>query len=73
MFHYKPYRATVKPETLTSGNFDEFGESDSNQSKATKQNKHTIYSVRKTKISTFTSMSTTFLSSNFFESGFAKV
>ena len=39
---------TVKPETLTSGNFDKFGESGSNrqtltfQSKATKQNKHTI-------------------------------
>ena len=39
---------TVKPETLTSGNFDEFSKSGSNhqtltfQSKATKQNKHTI-------------------------------
>ena len=38
---------TVKPETLTSGNFDKFGESGSNQqtstfqSKAIKQNKQT--------------------------------
>ena len=39
---------TVKLETLTSGNFDKFSELESNrqtltfQSKATKQNKHTI-------------------------------
>ena len=58
-----------------SGNSNEFGELGSNhqtltfQSEATKQN-----SVQyKTKISAFTSISSTFLSSKFFESGFAKV
>ena len=76
--------ATVESETLTSGNF---GESGSNhhtltfQSKATKENKHLqiiCYLILKVlqykaKISTFTSISSMFLLSKFFESGFTQV
>ena len=75
-----PFHYTVKPETLASGNFDEFGELGSNrqtltfQSKATKQNKHLpTYKSGQSKISAFASTSPKFLSPKFLESGFTKV
>ena len=73
---------TIKPETLASGNFDEFGELGSNrqtltfQSKATKQNKRlpTYKSaIMQSKIRAFASILPKFLSPKFLESGFAKV
>ena len=76
------YTYTVKPETLASGNFDEFGKLGSNcqtltfQSKATKQNKCFSTYKRATvqsKISTFANISPKFLSPKFLESGFTKV
>ena len=65
----------VKPETLMSGNFDEFGKSGSNGQTLTSQIKppSKISVQYKTKVSTFTSILSTFLSSKFFESGFTKV
>ena len=74
--------STLKPETLVSGNFDEFGELGSNrqtlifQSKATKQNKRlpTYKSATmQSKTSAFASISLKFLSPKFLESGFSKV
>ena len=58
---------TVKPETLASGNFDEFGELGSNYQTLTFQSKAT------SKISAFASISPKFLSPKFLESGFTKV
>ena len=50
---------TVKPETLASGNLDEFGESWSNRR---------TFNLSPSEISALTSISPTFLSSKFFES-----
>ena len=66
---------TVKPETLRSGNFDEFSKSGSNHQTLTFQVKtQSKISVHyKTKVCAFTSILSMFLLSKFFESAFTKV